>query len=163
MEQMEMDLRAESEVCLDDALAKAKAAAGNHVEACMYGSAVANRHEGYGLLTERFDEVAKGLKAVKTGMATFAAILPTDTRHAIDATSSITNAARDLMKTTALMAAMAEKVMCDLYAANAVNDERTPLEEMMDGYDEADPEAEMLEDVMEEEQEDEDGEDGEEE
>lgn len=146
-DQMELDTRNGYEQDIDVAIGEAQRSAQGYVSYLLGGAKVKNRHEGYGILAEKFVELQKTQKKVQAGMTEFLAVLPTDTKHAVEESSSILTAAHDVAAKATLMAAWAEKVMQDLYELQ-MQEEKTPLEEMMDGegFAPAD-DAEDLEDV----------------
>jgi len=133
-DQMELDTRNDYEQNIDVAIGEAQKSAHDYVIYLNGGVPVKNRHEGYGILAEKFVELQKSQKKVQAGMNEFLTILPTDTKHAVEESSSILNAAHEVATKATLMAAWAEKVMKDLYELQ-VTEEKTPLEGMMDGDD----------------------------
>ena len=148
-DQMELDTRNGYEQSVDYAIGEAQEKAFDYVNYLRDGSPVKNRHEGYGILAENFVELQKTQKKVQAGMSEFLKILPTDTRHAVEESSSILNAVHEVAVRATVMAAWANRVMKDLYDLQVL-EEKTPLEDMYgsgDGFesaDEAEPEAELL-------------------
>lgn len=102
---------------------------------------IRNRHEGYGLMADRFQEVATKMKGVNDGMKQLLQMLPMGDSAAIDKTESIANALEDLIAEAVQMAAEAKRVSGDLFDQNWSGPEETPLEQLEDnGFE--DPEKE---------------------
>lgn len=123
--QMSFDVSLESERELKDNVIVAVEFACKQVdrEACKQ---VESRHEGYGIAAERMNALSNSMKVVGDSMKTFLRILPAGDREAIDAASSLKNAAIEAVYEAVLLAANADKVMNDLY--EIARDEVSPLE-----------------------------------
>lgn len=123
--QMSFDVSLESERELKDNVMVAVEFACKQVdrEACKQ---VESRHEGYGIAAERMNSLSNSMKVVGDSMKTFLRILPAGDREAIDAASSLKNAAIEAVYEAVLLAANADKVMNDLY--EIARDEVSPLE-----------------------------------
>lgn len=123
--QMSFDVSLESERELKDNVMVAVEFACKQVdrEACKQ---VESRHEGYGIAAERMNALSNSMKVVGDSMKTFLRILPAGDREAIDAASSLKNAAIEAVYEAVLLAANADKVMNDLY--EIARDEVSPLE-----------------------------------
>lgn len=123
--QMSFDVSLESERELKDNVMVAVEFACKQVdrEACKQ---VESRHEGYGIAAERMNALSNSMKVVGDSMKTFLRILPAGDSEAIDAASSLKNAAIEVVYEAVLLAANADKVMNDLY--EIARDEVSPLE-----------------------------------
>lgn len=92
-----------------------------------------------------------GTKKVDESMKDFLRILPTDDdAKAVEAASSLKNAAAQLMIDATKLAAQADRIMNDLY--EEVSSCTTPVEDYLNGFEEAEAEGDA--DSQEEEQED---------
>ena len=143
--QEELDLRLEPERELDENIGVMVEYAFRQLMDASGGSEVKNRHEGYGLLAERFVSVNAALKTVKDAMGALLRILPVDDFKAMDSAVVIENAATDLVKCGLQMVAEAKRVSEDLYHKAGLV--KTPLEEMeeamdSDGFEEVESEEE---------------------
>lgn len=129
MEQLEFDCRLESERELEENVNIALEFACKQVKETSK-SKVSNRHDGYGIASEYFLR-----------------ILPTeDDAKAVEAASSLKNAATGLVLQATKLAAQADRIMHDLY--DEVSSYTTPVEDYLEGQfedAEADPEAEAEE------------------
>ena len=108
---------------------------------------VQNRHDGYGIASEFYANMKTGTKKVDESMKDFLRILPTDDdAKAVEAASSLKNAAAQLMIDATKLAAQADRIMNDLY--EEVSSYTTPVEDYLNGFEDAeaegdaDPEAE---------------------
>ena len=103
---------------------------------------VESRHEGYGIAGERMNALSNSMKVVGDSMKRFLRILPAGDSEAIDAASSLKNAAIETVYEAVLLAANADKVMNDLY--EIAKDEISPLEDYLaeqgNDFEEAEPE-----------------------
>lgn len=148
--QMEMDLRLRPEIELEENIGIVIEFAHSQLEEEKIGNSVKNRHEGYGLLAERFANLSNSLKNVKDGMTAMLRILPVDDHKAIDAVASIDNSLTDLVVAAVSMAAEAKRINDDLY--KNLSDYKTPLEMysegLGDGFEEAMNEPEGEEDGL---------------
>lgn len=128
-EQMELDCRMDAERNLDENIATVLTFSYAQLKA---GSPkpVASRHEGYGLLAEFYCEVQKAVKSIGEGMKNYLKILPCENTNAIEAASSIRNAAAEAVTQIVVMEAQAERVMNDMY--KLAGSETTPLEDYAD-------------------------------
>ena len=110
-------------------------------------SKVSNRHDGYGIASEFYAGMKLDQKKVDESMKDFLRILPTeDDAKAVEAASSLKNAATGLVLQATKLAAQADRIMHDLY--DEVSSYTTPVEDYLEGQfedAEADPEAEAEE------------------
>ena len=110
-------------------------------------SKVSNRHDGYGIASEFYAGMKLDQKKVDESMKDFLRILPTeDDAKAVEAASSLKNAATGLVLQATKLAAQADRIMHDLY--EEVSNYTTPVEDYLEGQfedAEADPEAEAEE------------------
>ena len=138
MEQLEFDCRLESERELEENVNIALEFA------CKQKSKVSNRHDGYGIASEFYAGMKLDQKKVDESMKDFLRILPTeDDAKAVEAASSLKNAATGLVLHATKLAAQADRIMHDLY--DEVSSYTTPVEDYLEGQfedAEADPEAE---------------------
>ena len=146
MEQMEFDVRLESDRELEENVNVALDFACKQVRANSRAK-VQNRHDGYGIASEFYANMKTGTKKVDESMKDFPRILPTDDdAKAVEAASSLKNAAAQLMIDATKLAAQADRIMHDLY--EEVSSYTTPVEDYLEGQfedAEADPEAEAEE------------------
>ena len=138
MEQLEFDCRLESERELEENVNIALEFACKQVKETSK-SKVSNRHDGYGIASEFY----AGMKLDQKNLR----ILPTeDDAKAVEAASSLKNAATGLVLQATKLAAQADRIMHDLY--DEVSSYTTPVEDYLEGQfedAEADPEAEAEE------------------
>ena len=146
MQQMEFDVRLESDRELEENVNVALDFACKQVRANSRAK-VQNRHDGYGIASEFYANMKTGTKKVDESMKDFLRILPTDDDgKAVEAASSLKNAAAQLMIDATKLAAQADRIMNDLY--EEVSSYTTPVEDYLEGQfedAEADPEAEAEE------------------
>lgn len=146
MEQMEFDVRLESDRELEENVNVALDFACKQVRANSRAK-VQNRHDGYGIASEFYANMKTGTKKVDESMKDFLRILPTeDDAKAVEAASSLKNAATGLVLQATKLAAQADRIMHDLY--DEVSSYTTPVEDYLEGQfedAEADPEAEAEE------------------
>lgn len=146
MEQMEFDVRLESDRELEENVNVALDFACKQVRANSRAK-VQNRHDGYGIASEFYANMKTGTKKVDESMKDFLRILPTDDdAKAVEAASSLKNAATGLVLQATKLAAQADRIMHDLY--EEVSSYTTPVEDYLEGQfedAEADPEAEAEE------------------
>lgn len=170
-EQMELDIRLDSEIDLKDNVSKViqftvdKRRA--EAEDCGHPlPAVRNKHEGYGIAAEAWDKVQSKEKEVKNGMNLYLGLLQVKGEDAVRACSSIYDAALNLATEAISMAADASRILSDLYYGVP---QKTPIEEAIDastqeageGFEDAEPiSAEYAELEGDSEAQDEAGEDG---
>lgn len=142
MEQLEFDCRLESERELEENVNIALEFACKQVKETSK-SKVSNRHDGYGIASEFYAGMKLDQKKVDESMKDFLRILPTeDDAKAVEAASSLKNAATGLVLQATKLAAQADRIMHDLY------EEVRPVEDYLEGQfedAEADPEAEAEE------------------
>lgn len=104
------------------------------------GQKIKNKHEGYGFLADRHQNVTHQIKQVKDGMGDLLNSLASDNdAEAVDKVASLTNSLYDLIQSAVLMAAEARRVSDDLYRESWNEPEKTPLEqyaEENDGFEE---------------------------
>lgn len=141
MEQLEFDCRLESERELEENVNIALEFACKQVKETSK-SKVSNRHDGYGIASEFYAGMKLDQKNVDESMKDFLRILPTeDDAKAVEAASSLKNAATGLVLQATKLAAQADRIMHDLY--EEVSNYTTPEGQFEDA--EADPEAEAEE------------------
>lgn len=151
MEQMEFDVRLESDRELEENVNVALDFACKQVRANSRAK-VQNRHDGYGIASEFYANMKTGTKKVDESMKDFLRILPTDDDgKAVEAASSLKNAAAQLMIDATKLAAQADRIMNDLY--EEVSSYTTPMEDYyLNGFEDAEAEGDA--DPHEEDQED---------
>lgn len=136
-EQMEFDVRLESDRCLQENVNLAIDFACKQQER---QKPIENRHEAYSILAEQYARVQKSMKDVNDSFKKYALILPLDDAAAVEASNSIVNAATEAVYEAVELVALANKAMQDLYRNSSR--ESTPLEDYMeeqenDGFEEA--------------------------
>lgn len=140
MEQLEFDCRLESERELEENVNIALEFACKQVKETSK-SKVSNRHDGYGIASEFYAGMKLDQKKVDESMKDFLRILPTeDDAKAVEAASSLKNAATGLVLQATKLAAQADN--------EEVSNYTTPVEDYLEGQfedAEADPEAEAEE------------------
>ena len=142
-EQMEMDLRLQEERDLDENIGIVIEFAHKQLLTQIGESKVKNRHEGYGILADKFASLNATLKSVKDGMVAMLRILPTDDHKAIDAVASVDNSLTDLVVAAVSMAAEAKRINDDLYnglIGTPIEEYISSLENASDGFEEAEGE-----------------------
>lgn len=114
MEQLEFDCRLESERELEENVNIALEFACKQVKETSK-SKVSNRHDGYGIASEFYAGMKLDQKKVDESMKDFLRILPTeDDAKAVEAASSLKNAATGLVLQATKLAAQADK-SCTTY------------------------------------------------
>ncbi len=126
-EQQELDLTSEDEQVVDEAIGAAIERCGAWIRAKRRLPA-RNRHEGYGLVADVYQDFGKQGKDVKDSMNKFLDILSITDARAVDAASSLHNSAVKAVKAAVYLAAMAEVISNDLYRASG---ESSPIEDML--------------------------------
>ena len=129
-EQMELDLRLQPERDLDENIGVLMSFAHQQLMSEIPDKKEKNRHEGYGILAEKFVAVGAAIKAIQDGIKSYLRILPIDDYKAVDAVSSIDNSLTDLVTATVKMAAEAKRINDDLF--RHASETKTPLEDYMD-------------------------------
>lgn len=137
-EQMEFDVRLESDRALQENVNLAVSFACKQVQQ-ERPRRIENRHEGYGVLSEAHANLQVAMKKVNDGIKHYLAILPLDDQSAVDASNSIYNAVNDTTYEAIKLAALANKIMTDLYSAQY---DTTPMEEYLDDQEDEFEEAE---------------------
>lgn len=130
-EQMELDVRLESEKSLKENVAKVIQFTYNkrNQEAEEIGRpipAVRNKHEGYGIAAEAWSKIQVKEKDIKNGMGDYLALLQVKGEEAIQSCARLYDAALNLAIEAISMAADMNRILNDLYYG--VSD-KTPLEE----------------------------------
>lgn len=126
MEQLEFDCRLESERELEENVNIALEFACKQVKETSK-SKVSNRHDGYGIASEFYAGMKLDQKKVDESMKDRLGILPTeDDAKAVEAASSLKNAATGLVLQATKLAAQADRIMHDLY--EEVSNYTTPVE-----------------------------------
>ena len=107
---------------------------------------VQNRHDGYGIASEYYATMKGSQKKVDESMKDFLRILPSDDSKAIEAASSLKNAATQLVLDATKLAAQADRIMNDVYENQ--KEMSTPIEDYLEdcGDDFEDAEAPEMED-----------------
>lgn len=159
-EQMELDIRLDSEKNLKDNMAKVITFAYESQNKEIQESgreikSIRNKHEGYGIAAEAFSKIQNMEKGIKTGMGTYLGLLQVKGDDAISVCGQLYNSALDLAIEAVNMAADMHRILNDLYYGA---DSRTPLEaaldaaeDLEDGFEEARPaDTEAEEDAAEE-------------
>lgn len=153
-EQMEIDVRLDSERDLKDNITKVVTFTYNsqNLEAEKAGrevKTVRNKHEGYGIAAEAFNKIQNAEKDVKNNMGTYLAMLQVKGDDAVQVCAQLYDGALNLAMAAINMAADMHRILNDLYYGV---DRRTPLEKAMeededqgDGFEEAEP-ADVAED-----------------
>lgn len=137
-EQMELDVRLDSEKDLKDNVAKVIQFAYNkrNIEAEEMGRpipAVRNKHEGYGIAAEAWSKIQIKEKDIKNGMGDYLALLQVQGEDAIRSCARLYDAAMNLAIEAIGMAADMNRILNDLYYGNH---EKTPLEEYAESMEE---------------------------
>ena len=154
-EQMEIDVRLESEKSLKDNVAKVIQFTFDkrNMEAEDSGNpipAVRNKHEGYGIAAEAWSKIQIKEKDIKNGMGDYLAMLQVQGEPAVRVCATLYDAAMNLAVEAISMAADMNRILNDLYYGIG---NKTPLEEYAesqevseDDFEEVDkPEAELEE------------------
>lgn len=141
-EQMEIDVRLESEKSLKDNVARVIQFTYDkrNMEAEEMGRpipAVRNKHEGYGIAAEAWSKIQFREKDIKNGMGDYLALLQVQGEESIQTCGRLYDAALNLAMEAISMAADMNRIMNDLYYGVPV---KTPLEEYEEEEQEADAE-----------------------
>ena len=124
MEQLEFDCRLESERELEENVNIALEFAYKQVKETSK-SKVSNRHDGYGIASEFYAGMKLDQKKVDESMKDFLRILPTeDDAKAVEAASSLKNAATGLVLQATKLAAQADRIMHDYTMKSAATPHR---------------------------------------
>lgn len=150
-EQMEIDVRLESEKSLKDNVAKVIQFTFDkrNMEAEESGRpipAVRNKHEGYGIAAEAWSKIQVREKDIKNGMGDYLALLQVQGEDAVQQCARLYDAALNLAMEAIGMAADMNRILNDLYYG--VSD-KTPLEDYMDSqeYEESEEGADGFEEA----------------
>ena len=146
-EQMEIDVRLDSEKSLKDNVAKVIQFTFDkrNMEAEESGRpipSVHNKHEGYGIAAEALNKIQVKEKDLKNGMGDYLALLQVQGEEAIQVCGRLYDAALNLSMEAIGMAADMNRILNDLYYGT---DKKTPLEEYADALDEEVSEEEFAE------------------
>lgn len=130
-EQMEIDVRLDSEKSLKDNVAKVIQFTfeKRKQEAEEMGRtipAVRNKHEGYGIAAEAWSKIQVREKDIKNGMGNYLALLQVKGEEAIQSCAALYDAALNLAVEAIGMAADMNRILNDLYYGVS---EKTPFEE----------------------------------
>lgn len=149
-EQMEIDVRLESEKSLKDNVAKAIQFAYEQrmkeaEESLRPLPAVRNKHEGYGIAAEAWSKVQVKEKDIKNGMGDYLALLQVQGEEAMQACARLYDGALNMAVEAISMAADMSRILNDLYYGSGAK--KTPIEEAIDeaaadaadGFEEAVP------------------------
>lgn len=146
MSQMNMDLRLDSDIELQDNVTKLTTLAYSQINDCM--DKIENKHEAYGIAAESYQQLKVQENSVKSEMDSFLKVLPSETSRTISCAGSIYAAAQKVATSALDLAAKCQKIMNDLYY-----DEPTPIEKAIeesenddDGFEEVDQEGGESED-----------------
>lgn len=144
-EQMEIDVRLESEKSLKDNVAKVIQFTFDKRNMEAEGSgrpipAVRNNHEGYGIAAEAWSKIQIKEKDIKNGMGDYLALLQVQGEDAVQVCAKLYDAALNLAMEAIGMAADMNRILNDLYYG--VSARKTPLEEYAEanseeGFEEA--------------------------
>ena len=129
MEQMEMDLRLDSEKTLKqnmEIFADFTFQVMNNEQ--VFGR-VWNANEGYGITSQEYVKIAKMNKFVQSDMKDLLKVLPDGDGAATSPLASLYNSAVQAALANITLAAQAKRVLSDLYNAS------TPIEEMLEAKD----------------------------
>ena len=137
-EQMELDVRLDSEKDLKDNVSKIILFAyeKRKLEAEEMGNpipAVRNKHEGYGIAAEAWSKIQIKEKDIKNGMGDYLALLQVQGEDAIRSCARLYDAAMNLAVEAIGMAADMNRILNDLYYGVP---QKTPLEEYADSLEE---------------------------
>lgn len=137
-EQMEIDVRLESEKSLKDNVSKVIQFTfeKRNLEAEENGRpipAVRNKHEGYGIAAEAWSKIQVKEKDIKNGMGDYLALLQVQGEDAVQQCGRLYDAALNLAIEAIGMAADMNRILNDLYYG--VSD-KTPLEEYAEELEE---------------------------
>lgn len=137
-EQMEIDVRLESEKSLKDNVAKVIQFTFDkrNMEAEESGRpipAVRNKHEGYGIAAEAWSKIQIKEKDIKNGMGDYLALLQVQGEDAVQVCAKLYDAALNLAMEAIGMAADMNRILNDLYYGASAR--RTPLEEYADAQE----------------------------
>lgn len=136
-EQMELDVRLDSEKNLKDNVAKVIQFAYDqrNMEAEELGrpiQKVRNKHDGYGIAAEAWSKIQTKEKDIKNGMGDYLALLQVKGEEALHSCAKLYDAAMNLAVEAISMAADMNRILNDLYYG--VSD-KTPLEEYEDALE----------------------------
>lgn len=139
-EQMEIDVRLESEKSLKDNTAKVIQFFYDqrNREAEENGRTilpVKNKHEGYGIAAEAWSKIQIKEKDIKNGMGDYLALLQVQGEEAIQRCAQLYDAALNLAVESISMAADMNRILNDLYYGTS---RKTPIEEAIDSQLEGD-------------------------
>lgn len=148
-EQMEIDVRLDSEKSLKDNVAKVIQFTyeKRNMEAEELGMpipAVHNKHEGYGIAAEAWSKIQVREKDIKNGMGDYLALLQVQGEEAIQQCARLYDAALNLAVEAIGMAADINRVLNDLYYGIS---DKTPLEAYNDAMETAEESGEEFEEA----------------
>lgn len=142
-EQMELDTRKELTKAVAQLTAEAIGTVRDMIGKCGEApSAVRNRHEAYGIAAEHYGKITTIVKSIKNDCGALLGTLADPNYPAVEATSSIVNSTTEAAAILLIAAAEMKRTLDNLYLAESLEQERTPMEEYMDGstdFEEADP------------------------
>lgn len=146
-EQMEIDVRLDSEKSLKDNVAKVIQFTYDkrNLEAEEMGRplpAVRNKHEGYGIAAEAWSKIQVREKDIKNGMGDYLALLQVNGEEAIQQCAKLYDGALNLAVEAIGMAADMNRILHDLYYGAP---QKTPLEEYEETLEEETDEFEEAE------------------
>lgn len=148
-EQMELDFTLEIDRSLKDNMQNiAKFALGQIIQHDR-PEPVRNRHEGYGIEAEYYENLQRSSKAVNTEMKALLAILPNSDGEFMNYCGSLYNAAIDNACASIKLAAHAQRIMTDLYEDTPIEQYAASLENENadDGFSEVEDEPQDAEEL----------------
>lgn len=104
--------------------------------------AVTSRHEGYGVLSEQMLALNKAMKQLSDALKGYLLILSASDREAIDAAARTATAAQALAYQAVLVTAQGNMIADDLYHYLPEDEEKTPIEEMEEEFQNAEEKVE---------------------
>ena len=133
-EQMELDTRKELTKTVASLTAETIGTVQEMILRCGEApAAVRNRHEAYGIAAEHLAKITTIVKSIKNDCGTLLGTLADPNYPAVEATSSIVNSTVEAAAIVLIAAAEMKRTLDNLYMAESMGTERTPLEELADG------------------------------
>lgn len=139
-EQMELDTRSKLDSALsavaEDSVKTAAEMLQRYYEEAVQGGQsvpgfVRNRHEAYGIAAEQMDKISKAVKEIKDDTGDLLGTLADPNLPALEATSSICNSTLAAAAILINAAAKMRRTLTDLYAAERIDPEHTPLDDIV--------------------------------
>lgn len=136
-EQMQLDTRSDLSRAISEFTTATIASIQTMIQQCGEApTAVRNRHEAYGVVAEHYARIAAKVKEVGKGCGGLLEILPYKNVDAVETVSSIFNSLTKLSTDTLFAAAEVKRTLNDLYIAENLAAEKTPMEELVDDTEE---------------------------